>query len=97
MSRSYKKTPRCGDQKDKIYKRISNKKVRKCKDTLNNKSYKKLFCSYDICDYETVGETFNQYYERAVSNWYRYGWKYGDPFPDKRKVYQEYMRWFKRK
>lgn len=31
MSRSYKKTPRAGDTKDKFYKRYANKLIRKNK------------------------------------------------------------------
>lgn len=65
MSRSYKKTPRCGDTKDKFFKKYANRKVRRNNTNhYNHKSYKKLSCSWDICDYETVGRTFEEYWKK---------------------------------
>lgn len=100
MSRSYKHTPRSGEQKDKFKKKQANKRVRQLPiDSLplKNKSYKKYTCSYDICDYQTVGISFEQYWESAVASWHR--WKHitKKPFPDREEVYQEYCRWFLRK
>ena len=69
MSRSYKHTPRAGDTKDKFFKKYANRKVRRLptdEHPLKGKSYKKVFCQYDICDYETVGTSFEQYWERLV-------------------------------
>lgn len=56
MSRSYKKSTYCVDQKGKIKKRFANKRVRQwLKDNpnikLNKGDFKKLYESYDICDY----------------------------------------------
>ena len=51
MSRSYKKTPYWGQPKDSTYKRLSNKKIRRFRDTLaNGSAFKRIQCSYDICD-----------------------------------------------
>ena len=100
MSRSYKKTPRSGDQKDREMKRAANRKFRRNKnfdETLNHKQYRKYFCSYDICDYETIGETFEEYYQRIVNNWYRWEQYYNIPFPDKKQIKKEYDKWFIRK
>ena len=44
MSRSYKKTPRSGDQKDKFFKTYANRKLRRDKfHNLQHNSYKKIF------------------------------------------------------
>lgn len=55
MSRSYKKHPFYTDGKTpgpKISKRYANKKVRNYKNKIaKGKSYKKLFCSYEIHDF----------------------------------------------
>ena len=68
MSRSYKKTPRSGDKKNKFLKKYANRKYRKLplEDTVQYKSYKKTFCSYDICDYEDVGRIFEEFYHQSV-------------------------------
>ena len=53
MSRSRKKFPivKCEDS-CKQGKKFANKKVRRFKGFIpNGKSYKKLYCSWDICDY----------------------------------------------
>ena len=54
MSRSFKKTPRVGDTKNKFYKAYSNRRLRRRKvneeeTELNNSSYKKYNNSWDIC------------------------------------------------
>lgn len=55
MSRSYKKTPWSGDKKGKFKKRTANKTVRTYLDNINHElkysSYKKIFDSWDICDF----------------------------------------------
>ena len=51
MSRSYKKTPRSGDRKDKYFKRYANRRLRRMSLEhldLKGKSYKKIFCSWNI-------------------------------------------------
>ena len=97
MSRSYKHTPRSGDTKDKFFKKYANRKVRRLptdEHPLKGKAYKKVFCQYDICDYETVGTSFEQYWERLVKRWHE--WRY-EEFPSRDEAYQEYCRWFIRK
>ena len=99
MSRSYKHTPRSGDTKDKFFKRYSNHKIRRLpidEHPLKGKAYKKVLHDYSICDYETVGTSFEQYWERLVKRWHEWRWQY-EPFPDRDKAYQEYHRWFIRK
>ena len=98
MSRSFKHTPRSGDTKDKFFKRYANRKVRRLPIDEHPKgnTYKKVFCHYDICDYETVGISFEQYWESLVKRWYNWEWRYSE-FPDREEAYQEYCRWFIRK
>ena len=99
MSRSYKRTPRSGDTKDKFFKRYANRKVRRLPIDEHPKgnTYKKIFCQYDICDYETVGTSFEQYWESLVKSWHRWKSECGLPYPNRDEAYQEYCRWFLRK
>ena len=56
MSRSYKKAPVYTDysrKTTKYWKRQANHKVRRSKDVLNNKSYRKAYNSWRIHDYMT--------------------------------------------
>ena len=99
MSRSYKHTPRSGDQKDRYFKRYANRRVRRLpidEHPLKGNDYKKVFCQYEICDYETVGTSFEQYWESLVKRWYEWMWR-SEPFPDRNEAYEEYRRWFIRK
>lgn len=97
MSRSYKKTPRSGDTKDKFYKNYANRKLRRNKfHNLQHSNYKKNFCSYDICDYEIVGETFEEWWEQCLKNWYRWKYLYA-PFPSREKEYRKWYKYFKAK
>jgi hypothetical protein len=99
VSRSYKHTPRVGEQKDKFFKRYANRRLRRKKisNRLQNKSYKKDFCYYDICDYEEVGISFDRYYSRCVKGWHEWGRNFNNSFPNKDEVYKEYMKYYIRK
>jgi hypothetical protein len=99
MSRSYKHTPRSGDTKDHYFKKYANRKVRRLpldEHLLKGNNYKKVFCQYDICDYETVGISFEQYWERLVKRWHEWNWRY-ESYPNRDEAYKEYYRWFIRK
>lgn len=100
MSRSYKKTPWSGDRKGKDKKRTANHKVRNWLKrhpdvTLNGNSYRKIYESWDICDYGGI-ETWEQYWESAVRVWYRWRYYY-KPFPDKKTEYRNWVKYFKTK
>lgn len=102
MSRSYKHTPRCGQKKNKFFKNYANRKLRRNKlsHDLQNSSYKKYACSWNICDYETVGTTFEQFWDSEVRFWH--WWencrrKGEEPYPEKEQVLKEYKRWYIRK
>lgn len=99
MSRSYKKTPRCGDTKDKFFKRYANRRLRRKKldIDLQHKSYKKDFRSYYICHYETVGPSFEEFWCNRVKWWHSWRKYYNDPFPTKEEAWKDYNHWYKRK
>lgn len=81
MSRSYKKHPWITDHHVKSSsesKKFANKKVRHTKDLPNGGAFKKVFCSYDICDFkffQTKEEAIAEYEETLndpkVSDRYR--------------------------
>lgn len=100
MSRSYKHTPRCGERKDRAMKTYANRKLRRQKNDyfLQHKSYKKNFCSYDICDYEEVGTTFEDYWKTCLRVWYIWHFRFpNDPYPDRNEEYRRWLKWYKRK
>jgi len=53
MSRSYKKTPCYSSKTDKFFKSYANKKLKNI-DLKNGSMYKKIFCSYNICDWKCI-------------------------------------------
>lgn len=99
MSRSYRHTPRAGQRKDKDYKKLANRRLRRLPiDSLplNNKSYRKHTCYYDICDYETVGTSFEEFWRERVKWWHAWRYRY-DPYPTREQALKDYNRWYKRK
>jgi hypothetical protein len=76
MSRSYKKTPVHTDKwlGRRFTKRQASKAVRRYKDTIaNGKAYRKIYCSWNICDfwiYETLKEVLHQW-EKSDRPYYR--------------------------
>ena len=99
MSRSYKKTPRGGDTKDKFFKRYANRRLRRRKldIDLQHKSYKKDFCSWNICDYESVGTSFENFWRDRVKWWHSIQRYYDEPYPNRKDAWEDYNRWYKRK
>lgn len=104
MSRSYKHIPYCGDEKDRDMKRCANKKIRriaKNEDYLwSAAEYKRLFCSWRICDYYWIELDFENYYQREVERWINHQNRYPnnkEPFPTREKIWQDYAKWYLRK
>ena len=73
MSRSYKKEPVVKDY-NRNSKKYANRKVRRifknC-DYPNGSAYKKLYCSWDICDWR-FRETYREYEKRAKQYKFEY-------------------------
>lgn len=103
MSRSYKKTPWCGDHKGKIKKRLANKSVRAWLDrhpeeTPQGGAYRKLYCSWNICDYGWIC-TWEEYWEGEWKNYYRWlarGWE-PNQVPDEKECYRHWLRFYRNK
>lgn len=104
MSRSYKKTPWCGDRKGKDKKRIANHIVRQwlkrnMDQTLAPGDYKKLYETWDICDYGWTS-TWEQYWE---SEWKSYRWicsmfpNREHKAPDKKECYRKWLKFYHNK
>lgn len=92
MSRSYKKTPWCGDHKGKIKKRIANQSVRRqlrrdLELVPQRGAYKKLYCSWEICDYGWI-LTWEEYWKSALDI---------DPAADKETVYRKWLKYYRNK
>ena len=96
MSRSYKKNPICNDGTaggTKEQKRFANKKVRRTSFEdlpLVGRSYRKVFCSYDIHDY-----VFRQTWQEALEDYRRDEWlqqRYTE-----KEFYRRWYKYYKRK
>ena len=103
MSRSYKHTPYCGLRKDKFFKKYANRKLRrrKLEHDLQYKSYRKDFCSWEICDYyEIQTRNFEEYYKSCIQRWYEWQsmwWMRDEPFPTREECWKEYQKTYIRK
>ena len=105
MSRSYKKSNYCGDKKDKELKRLANHRVRQYLKrnldfTPGPSDFKKLFESYEICDYWWLC-SWEEYWQREL-DWYycdhyqRYRRPTDSP-PDYKTEYCNWHRYYKMK
>lgn len=97
MSRSYKKTPYCGDNKGRGKKRTAMSKVRsKLKDPNyelpKGSAYKKIYETWNICDYGWV-TSWKEYWNICIRFWHQYGGEY----PDKKKEYRYWLKWYRNK
>ena len=101
MSRSYKHTPRCGDQKGTQSKRLANRKVRRKKlseDIPQYSGFKKLYERWDICDYEEVGVSFEAYCAQRYRSWFSWQrWYRSESFPGLGDLRKEYEKYYVRK
>jgi hypothetical protein len=78
VSRSYKHSPICTDREHgaKWWKRQANHKVRRHKDVFNNKSYRKVYNSWNIHDhisYESKADAI-AWYNKVTSEGYPYNY-----------------------
>lgn len=101
MSRSYKKTPYCGERKGKSKKRIANHKVRNWLKQnpdvlLERGAYKKVYERWDICDYYTIS-TWEEYWASTIRIWLKWEQCRGYPYPNKKEEYRKWYKWYKMK
>lgn len=94
MSRSYKKTPYCGDTKGKDKKRLANSKVRMFLKNLNHRlpkmQYKRVYDQYDICDYYWMKD-WQEYWQGCQLSYLRHPDWHRKPLNKK----EEYRNWYK--
>lgn len=99
MSRSYKKTPYCGDNKNKKQKRFANKRVRNflknCENELLHSDYKKVYESWNICDFGWV-TPWQEYWNNQLKHYHNHP-EWFENFPNKQEEYNKWYRWFKMK
>ena len=96
MSRSYKKHPYYTDGRNGrvIQKRWANKKVRRFKKKIENgKSYKKLFCTWEIHDYK-YRETWEEAKERFENPDNKYGY-WEQRYPTLKEYYKYWIKYHK--
>ena len=88
MSRSYKKVPCCKDY-NRGMKQCANRHLRRnYLDIPSGRAYKKLFCSYDICDYRFF-RTFSSYKKRIL--------KYSHERHSDNELYKMWYKYYKMK
>lgn len=57
MGKSFKHTPYTGLKKSKFFKAYANRKLRRNKsEKYNNRKYKRVFQSWNICDYYDISD-----------------------------------------
>ena len=99
MSRSYKKTPYCGDTKT-VGKRLANQRVRRGKyknyDFPDGCAYKRAYEQWDVCDHWSM-ETW----EQCKHDWLypRWPWvrAYRDRFPTEKDLYRHWLKYYRNK
>jgi hypothetical protein len=108
MSRSYKKTPYCGDHKGKLKKRLANHKLRQrlknFDEEYQHMSYKNVTNRWDICDYYDIIDWqewwelhLKRHYE-AVNGIRHYCSSSNDILPpNKKELYRKWYKYYKRK
>ena len=97
MSRSYKKTPYCGNAKRRKLKNYANRVIRRKGELFQNSSYKKVYGSYNICDYGSTYRSFEEYYWFRLKLWYSYWQGTAVPFPNRDEEYEQYQKYYIRK
>jgi len=94
MSRSYKRHPVTKDKNYKFGKRLAVKAVRRDDGISNGKSYKKKFCSWNICDYRIYEGSF----EKALCKWKKH-WITSSflqkKFPTWKQAYRYFITYYK--
>lgn len=104
MSRSYKKHSYCGDTTHKKESRtIANRRLRRNHkyELYQNKSYRKLYQSYDICDYYSC-YSWEEWWDSCLDRYrwlcfMRPGYEAEHAPPDAKDEYRRWYKWYKGK
>ena len=107
MSRSRKKFPVVKDNDSKSkhrwqQKTLANRAVRRCRDIPSGKAgYKKVYCSWNICDYRFYEYPNEKEFRRAWNNRNKCmgfcRWKYLDRYNSYQEALQDWKKWYIRK
>lgn len=102
MSRSFKKTSYCGDNKGKKKKRLANDKVKsffkKNQDIqISRGDFRKIQNPWDICDYCTKFESFESYWDFEVTFYETHKDRYNLSKPNKKEAYRDWYKTYKMK
>lgn len=95
MSRSYKKHAGVKDPANKEMKKFANKKVRHSNDVPNGKSYKKMFESYNISDFNWLYS-----WNECLATWEKSKKDMYNPYSHiktKKELYRYWVTTYKRK
>ncbi len=98
MSRSYRKQPVWKDRATRGGKTAANRRLRKklkqnYELNLQNKSYRKIYDSWDICDYcSLIDNDFEKYYRKYLI----FCRGMNNP-PTRKEVYKQWIKWYKGK
>jgi hypothetical protein len=93
MSKSFKKHPVCTDshRDSTSIKRVANKAVRQCNGSIpNGRAYRKLFCSWNICDYK-----FRNSLEEFISLRESFSFKYEGRGLTDQEITEETRYWYR--
>lgn len=96
MSRSYKHEPTCGG-KNKFCKKQANRRVRRNKMDLelSKGGYKKVYCSWEICDYFSRC-TWEEYWQYELERYYYFRIHCPGSILAKEPIYEEsYRDWWR--
>lgn len=96
MSRSYKKNPGYCDRNPWM-KRYANRRVRRKSvdfEIADGRAYKKLVCSYDICDWKFLDHMTDEQLKRHIRDVTWYSWRTGknEPLYEPDDVMREFYR-----
>lgn len=106
MARSYKKANYCGERKRSFVKRWANRRVRHDKNVYSHNSYKKIFDSYEICDYKSFCYNYESFREEEIRSeiWYiskfgtgTYRHRTNTEIPTEKEIRDRFNSYYKRK
>lgn len=102
MSRSYKKTSYCGDSKGKKKKRAASHSVRRQLKKIDYlpryNTFKKLYSSYEICDYHFI-MSWEEFWDHKLKHIIYLTMRFNDisNSVDKKEEYKNWYKFYKRK
>ncbi len=97
MSRSYKHTILCKDKNGRYSKSLSSRAVRRTDKIADGGAYKKLFCSWEICDYRYDYNTDERSLRKWMNEWERKDSLLHRLYPNRKQAYRAWLKCYKMK